>query len=90
MDVFWNPSKARVNLKKHGVRFADASTALFDPVALTIEDTDSVGEQRFVTIGRDATGKILVVVYAWREDNVRLISARRANRWEIRTYEEGL
>jgi len=90
MDVFWNPFKARVNLKKHGIRFADASTVLFDPDALTIEDTDSVGEQRFVTIGRDATGKVLVVVYTWREDNIRLISARRANRWEIRTYEEGL
>ncbi|MDH3526765.1 MAG: BrnT family toxin, partial [Gammaproteobacteria bacterium] len=51
MDVFWNPFKARVNLKKHGIRFADASTVLFDPDALTIEDTDSVGEQRFVTIG---------------------------------------
>ena len=90
MDVFWNPSKARSNLKKHEVRFADASTVLFDPAALTIEDTDSVEEQRFVTIGRDATGKVLVVVYTWREDNIRLISARRANRWEIRAYEEGL
>ncbi|MDH3871500.1 MAG: BrnT family toxin [Gammaproteobacteria bacterium] len=90
MDVFWDPPKARANLGKHGVRFADAEIVLFDPAALTIEDTDSASEQRFVTIGRDATARLLVVVYTWRGDNIRLISARRANRWEIRAYEEGL
>jgi len=90
MDVFWDPSKARVNLNKHGVRFADAETSLFDPAALTIEDTDSSGEQRFVTIGRDATDKLLVVVHAWRGENIRLISARRATRREVRAYEEGI
>jgi uncharacterized DUF497 family protein len=90
MDVFWDPAKAWANLGKHGVRFADAETVLFDPAALTIEDTDSSGEQRFVTIGRDATTRLLVVVYTWRGDHIRLISARRANRWEIRAYEEGL
>ncbi len=90
MDVFWDPAKARAHLNKHGVRLADAETVLFDPAALTIEDNDSTGEQRFVSIGRDATSKLLVVVYTWRGDRIRLISARKANRWEIRAYEEGL
>jgi uncharacterized DUF497 family protein len=90
MDVFWDPAKARMNLTKHGVRFADAETVLFDPAALTIEDIDSADEQRFVSVGRDATGRLLVVIYAWRGNNIRLISARRATRREVRAYEEGL
>ena len=90
MDVVWDPAKARANLKKHGVRFADAELVLFDPCALTIEDKDSETQQRFVTIGRDATGTVLVVVHAYQDEGVRPISARRANRKEIHVYEEGI
>jgi uncharacterized DUF497 family protein len=88
--VLWDPEKARVNLKKHGVRFSDAETVLFDPNALTREDMESEGEQRFVTVGMDALGRILIVVYTYRGENVRLISARSATKSERMQYEEGI
>ena len=53
-------------LKKHGVDFADAVTALEDPLAATVEDPASSGEARYVTVGTDALGRLLVVVYTWR------------------------
>ena len=90
VDVLWDPEKARVNLKKHGVRFSDAETVLFDPNALTREDMESGGEQRFVTVGMDAPGRILIVVYTYRGEDIRLISARSANRRERMQYEEGI
>ena len=46
------------------------------------------GEDRYVTIGMDAFGRILVVVYTWREDAIRIISARKAVRYEVRQYED--
>jgi uncharacterized DUF497 family protein len=61
---------------------------LDDPMALTIEDTRH-GEQRFVTIGLDLLGRILVVVYAYSgEEEIRLISARKATPKERRIYEQ--
>ena len=77
MDYEWNPNKAQANLDKHGVDFADAVTALEDDAAITIEDNDP-DEERFITIGLDALGRILVIVYTWRDDSLRLISARKA------------
>jgi uncharacterized protein len=82
----WDPEKAAANLRKHGVDFADAETALRDDMALTMPD-DHPAEARFVTLGMDALGRLLVVVYEWRDDDVRLISARKANRSERRQYE---
>lgn len=90
MDVVWDPEKARENLKKHGVRFSDAETVLFDPSALTREDMESEGEQRFVTVGMDTLGHILVVVYTYRGEDIRLISARFATKRERMQYEEGI
>ena len=90
MDVVWDPEKARLNLKKHGVRFSDAETVLFDPNALTREDIESEGEQRFVTVGMDTLGHILVVVYTYRGQDMRLISARSATKRERMQYEEGI
>ncbi len=87
MRVTWDPSKAADNLRDHGVAFADAATGLDDPFAITIEAPDH-DEQRFVTLGADLTGKILVIVYAYAgEDEIRLISAREASRGERRRYE---
>jgi uncharacterized DUF497 family protein len=82
----WDPEKAAANLRKHGVDFADAETALRDEMAMTVQDDDPEGE-RFVTLGLDALGRLLVVVYEWRDDDVRLISARKATRAERRQYE---
>jgi uncharacterized DUF497 family protein len=82
----WHPEKAAANLRKHRVDFADAETALHDERAMTRPDDDPEGE-RFVTLGMDAMGRLLVVVYEWRDDDVRLISARKASRSERRQYE---
>lgn len=85
VDVEWDPSKAAANLKKHGVDFADAATVLHDEQALTVRE-DEQGEERYITIGTDALGNVLVVVYAWRGERPRLISARKAKPREREQY----
>ena len=85
----WDKNKARQNLAKHGVALADTFAVFEDPRALTLED-DEEDEERFVTIGTDCFGRVLVVVYTWRGDKIRLISARKANRSEVKRYERKL
>jgi uncharacterized DUF497 family protein len=85
-DVEWDPEKAAVNVTKHSVDFADAATVLHDEAAITIRD-ESAGEERFVTIGMDALARVVVVVFTWREDRPRLISARVATPQERKQYE---
>jgi hypothetical protein len=87
MDYQWDPEKARSNQKKHGVSFADAVTVFSDDRALTIEDEEPP-EQRFITLGMDALGRILLVVYTYRENSIRIISARKATARERKQYEE--
>jgi len=89
VDVEWDPAKAASNQRKHGVAFADAVVALEDDLAATVPDPDSDDEDRFVTLGMDPSGKLLVVVFTLRGDRVRLISARQADKHEQRTYEVG-
>jgi len=84
--VEWDPDKATRNVRKHRVDFADAATVLEDEGAVTISDGDP-DEERFVTVGSDAMGRVLVVVYTWRDDEIRLISARKAEPRERRQYE---
>jgi uncharacterized DUF497 family protein len=84
-DGEWDAKKAAANLQKHGVDFADAATVLHDEQAVTVRD-DEGGEERYVTIGMDALGNVLVVVYTWRGDRPRLISARRAEARERGEY----
>ena len=68
VQIEFDPAKARTNLAKHKVSFAHAEQALRDPNAVTIEDPDAEDEQRFVSLGMDALGRILVVCpYAARE-----------------------
>ena len=66
MNIVWDPKKAESNLQKHGVRFSDAETVLSDPFAMTIEDQDLPTERRFVTVGIDALGRVVVVIYSYR------------------------
>lgn len=90
MKVEWDPKKAKSNLKKHGVDFADAVIALEDSNALTIEDTGHE-ELRFKSLGMGPNLNILLVVHACREEDViRIISARKADRSETAYYYEGL
>lgn len=88
MSYQWDPNKAASNLFKHGVDFADAVTVFSDDLAITIED-ERFGEERFITIGVDAFLRVLVVVFTWRGNEIRLISAREANRFEQQQYMEG-
>lgn len=87
MDYQWDPNKAKANYQKHGIYFSDAVSVFSDDWAIRIKDEYS-GEQRFVILGRDAFDRILVVVYTWRGKQIRIISARKATRREIRQYEE--
>ena len=87
-DVEWDPRKAAANLKKHGVDFAEAATVFHDEQAITIRE-DHGDEERYVTLGMDAMGNVLVVVYTYREPEViRIISAWRANRSQRLRYEK--
>jgi uncharacterized DUF497 family protein len=87
MKITFDPDKAAANYRKHGIRFSDAEPVLFDPLALTREDKEAGGEQRFVSIGVDAVGRILVVVFTYRGEEIRLISARPATAKERECYE---
>lgn len=87
MDFEWDRRKAESNPCKHSVDFADAATLFDDEYAVTMPDASS-DEERFVALGADALGRLLVVMYTWREDRIRLISARQATRSERRIYEE--
>jgi hypothetical protein len=88
MNYEWDPAKAKANLATHGVSFTEAVTVLEDDFALTREDPDSEGEQRFVTLGMSSSANLLVVVYTYREsDVIRIISAWRANRHQRLRYE---
>jgi uncharacterized protein len=78
--------QSRANVKKHGVDFADAATVVHDEQAITVKD-ESANEARFVTIGMDALARVLVVVYTWRDERSRLISARLATAHERKQYE---
>jgi uncharacterized protein len=83
--------KAGINFRKHGVRIPEAIPVFDDPLAITIIDDESdLSERRFVTLGMGATGRLLVVVYTWRGENIRIISARLAEAHERQDYEEEL
>jgi uncharacterized DUF497 family protein len=88
MAYQWNRDKAAANLRKHGIDFADAVSVFSDDLAITIPD-ERFDEERFVTIGVDAFGRVLVVVYTMRDDEIRIISARKATRQEQQQYQEG-
>lgn len=90
MKILWDPDKADLNYRKHNVRFSDAELVLSDPMALTREDRSADDEQRLVTIGADVLGRVVVVVYTYWGEDIRLISARRATKNERKSYEEGI
>ena len=87
VDYQWDPDKARVNRKKHAVDFADAVGVFEDTLALTINDAGSPEEPRWITLGTDFGGRLLVVVYTYRGEAIRLISARKATKKERDCYE---
>jgi len=90
MDIVWDPNKARINKNKHKISFSDVEPIFYDPNTLSYEDGDSINEQRFIATGSDALGRIITVVYAYRNNQIRLISARRASKQERCYYEKKL
>ncbi|MBI4788381.1 MAG: BrnT family toxin [Chloroflexi bacterium] len=83
----WDKTKARANRRKHHVDFADAATVFTDDAALTMPDEEHIEEERFITLGMDALGRILVVSFTWRGEMIRVISARMAESHEREQYE---
>ena len=85
----WDPAKAKMNLRKHGIAFREAATVLRDPLGITIFDPDhSDEEDRFITFGFSAAGRLLMVAHTERGERIRIISARRLTRAEREAYEE--
>ena len=86
----WDSRKARANQRKHGVGFPEAATAFGDWLSLTIPDpAHSAEESRYVLVGMTARGRLVVVAHSERDNEIRIISARRASRAEREAYEEG-
>ncbi len=89
MNYQWDPAKADLNNKKHGIDFADAVGVVFeDELALTMKHEIVRSEQRFATVGADFMGRIVVVAYAYRANDIRIISARSATKVERNAYEQ--
>ena len=89
IEFVWSVAKAHSNRKKHGVSFEEASSVFYDDNALLIrDDMHSVGEDRYIIVGRSTKGNILIVVHLYWEDVevVRIVSARKATRSEMNQY----
>ena len=85
----WDALKAVSNLRKHGVAFEEAASVFSDPLAYTFGDPDhSIGEQRMLTFGSSQSGRVLVVAHVERGRAIRIISARKATRYERGIYEQ--
>ena len=85
----WDGKKAASNLRKHGISFDEAVTVLYDPLAATFEDSDhSQEENRFISVGYSAKGRLVVISHAEENDVTRIISARRATRGERKRHED--
>ena len=85
----WDPRKAARNLSKHGVSFAEAASVFLDPLARTYRDPDhSEREQRYLTIGRSARHRVVIVAHLDHNDLIRIISARVATKREGHDYAE--
>ena len=90
MSAEFDPKKDAANIKKHGVSLSEGDGVLNDPLALTVEDDTVEGERRFVTIGMNAFGSLMIVVHTPRGSGSRTISVRKADPKERRNYEKGV
>ncbi len=88
MAIEFDPDKSAENFRKHGIAFSDVEPAFNDEHAQTIEDPDAQGEQRFITLAMDGQGRLLVICFTERDENIRVISARKASPAEAKTYDE--
>ena len=89
MSHEWDEAKNRENIAKHGIDFADAHRIFERPMLVRLDDRERYGEHRWIAVG-DLDGIIVVIVFTRREDRVRVISIRKANRRERETYQESV
>lgn len=95
-DFEWDTRKAKSNFHKHQISFERAATIFRDPNLLSIPDEDhSEAEERWITMGLDESGILLVISHTFKEFNdsickIRIISARKATTTEEKQYEEGI
>lgn len=90
MDFEWDPAKARSNFTKHGISFSDVEPVFYDQHGVSMPDPGALNEERFILVGMDAVGRIIVVVYTYRGNSIRIISARAATNAEQKSYEKGI
>jgi uncharacterized DUF497 family protein len=90
MNFVWDPAKAEANYRKHGIRFEDAVEVFLGPTVSFPDERLEYGEEREITIGLVGGMNIVVVVHVERGEAVRIISARKAVRWERQLYEQEL
>ena len=90
MAIEFDPKKNKANLSKHGMSLSDGDGALDDPLAVTVDDLSSQGEQRWITLGANVFGTLCAVIHTQRNSNVRIISVRKATTKETRDYEKGI
>ena len=89
MDFEWDPRKAEINLRKHGISFTEAGTIFGDDLAITVPDPDhSNDEDRYITIGWSNRRRLLMVSHTDRGNQIRIISARELTKAERKEYEE--
>jgi len=88
MNFEWDQGKAKSNQRKHGVSFDEAETVFYDEHALVIPDPDhSKDEDRFIILGLSRSLRELVVCHCYRgDDQIRIISARKADKAEAEDY----
>jgi uncharacterized DUF497 family protein len=86
----FDANKDVANIRKHGVSMSEGDGVLNDPFSLTVEDDASEGEHRYITIGMNSFGVLMVVVHTPRLHGTRLISVRKAEPRERRNYEKGI
>lgn len=84
----WDEKKYRSNIKKHGIRFDEAIIAFSDPFALEMNDKEF--PDRLLLLGFSFYKGILVIVFSETDDVRRIISVRKANKAEEKTYAEKL
>jgi uncharacterized protein len=90
VEFEWEPEKAEVSLRRHGVAFTEAMTVFGDPLEVVVPDVlHSEDEFRFLSLGTSEAGRLLVVAYTERQGRIRIISAREATPKERRDYESG-
>ena len=90
MEITWDSVKAKSNRLKHRIYFSEVEPMFYYPHAISLEDPDSEAEARHIVIGCDALGRVVVVIYTYRDSMIRLISARKASKTERNMYEKGI